>query len=253
MFLNSEDLNTMNFSESKTQENIKSKVIPLEQRKLNQLTIKQIQTAKPPQENENLYIDGVEVSQIYLCAQIISINKKLGYTEFQVNDYSGTLIIKKWNNDDNEQKVNEFECFLNKWVKIYGKVHPYKGYCSINAFEILPITNFDELTYYGLEVIYQHLHNTVKQGIKKKDTTEPPSKEHIISENELMSDLTSVHKQILTIISDNDHSETGCSLSILYQEASNESRETINKACEYLSNEGYIYSTVDEDHYKSSY
>ena len=250
--------------------NVKPRLIPLNQRKLPSITIKQIQTAKPPQEKELLFIDGIGISQICLFAQIISINKKLTYTEFQVNDLTGSLLIKRWDRE-NEQKGNENDndyLLINQWVKIYGKINHYNGVCSVNAFTIVPLIDFNELTTFGLEVIYQHLENTKKQETLEHKLNENSSKynvkkESIVNESHIimpplleideLSGLKLIHKEILRIITDNSQNDTGCELNVIYQQMSNESQDDIKKVCDFLIDEGYVYSTIDDEHFKSSY
>merc|ERR1712129_187465 len=47
-------------------------------------------------------------------------------------------------------------------------------------------------------------------------------------------------------------SETGCNVETIFQQLSNEDVNEIRTAIDDLSNEGMIYSTLDDDHYKSS-
>ena len=79
--------------------------IPYDQRKLSQITIKQIKTAKPPQQEENLTIDGVEISQVSMIAQIVSIDIQTSHTTLKINDFTGTLDAKKWTNDNQPQSM----------------------------------------------------------------------------------------------------------------------------------------------------
>ena len=46
------------------------------------------------------------------------------------------------------------------WVSIFGKLSVYQGRCSINAFEVKPITDFNDITLHFTECIYSHLANT---------------------------------------------------------------------------------------------
>eukprot|EP00483_Globobulimina_turgida_P001629 UN01631 len=133
--------------------------IPYANRKLSQITIKQIITAAPPQPDEHLVIDNVEISQVQMIAQIQSINVQTSHTTLRVNDYSGSLDIKQWNANSEEQPESP-NLLEGTWVRIVGRINNFQGRCSINAFDIIPITNFSELTHHFTECIFAHLSNT---------------------------------------------------------------------------------------------
>merc|ERR1712154_223988 len=48
------------------------------------------------------------------------------------------------------------------------------------------------------------------------------------------------------------NSETGCNVETIFQQLNNEDVNEIRTIIDELSNEGQIYSTLDDDHYKSS-
>eukprot|EP01084_Bolivina_argentea_P139721 245778_1 len=76
--------------------NAKPNAIPYSERKLATVTIKQIISAKPPQPDENLIIDGQEISQLIMIAQIEEINIQTSHTTLKVNDYTGSIDVKQW-------------------------------------------------------------------------------------------------------------------------------------------------------------
>lgn len=97
--------NNENFNSSNKQSgnNNNRAIIPYDQRKLSQITIKQIKTASPPQpEQVGVFIDNVEVSQISIVAQIQSLDIQSSHTTLTINDFSGSLQAKKWTNDDQQ-------------------------------------------------------------------------------------------------------------------------------------------------------
>lgn len=266
----------------------KVKPIPFDQRKLSQVTIKQIKTAKPPQPHEHLRIDGVEISQVFIIAQIVSTNIQSSCTTFKVNDLSGDLEVKKWRNvvnDEKNEEENNTDNNINhdtdnlikgQWVKIVGRINHYHGRCSINAFEVVPITDFNEITYHFLECIYQHLENTVAHLDPNKLANMNKNFNMILdadlnnqsnyNENEYNMTAMStsfndeedcfsmIQKKILDIINapDNNKNEVGCNIELIFEKLSNQDVNKIKDAIDVLSNEGYIYSTIDDYHYKYS-
>jgi hypothetical protein len=49
------------------------------------------------------------------------------------------------------------------YVRVFGNLRPTPGGRSVVGFQLLPITDFNEITFHYLEVIAVHLRNT--QGV----------------------------------------------------------------------------------------
>merc|ERR1712157_410820 len=72
---------------------------------------------------------------------------------------------KQWHNDD-QQQPEASDLSEGRWVRINGRINSFQGICTINVFNIIPITNHNEITHHFLEVIYAHLLN--KQSEEKE-------------------------------------------------------------------------------------
>jgi len=270
-FVQNENFNSSNNNFSKPN------VVPYEQRKLAQITIKQIITAPPPQPDEPLSIDGQQISQVSMIAQIQSINIQSSHTTLKVNDYTGTLDAKQWHNDDNAQQPQSSNLVQGTWVHIVGRINCYQGRCSINVFQIIPVTRFDEITHHYLECIFAHLTNTTNaQNIDNKQINNNQNNFNQNNANNYNNNnngtnynnnngnngnnfnydngLSLLQNKVLAIINtpEMEQNETGCDVSILFKRLPNEDVNEIRNAIDELATAGHLYSTVDEDHYKYS-
>jgi len=264
-FVSNENYNSSNAQPQKA-------TVPYEKRKLSQITIKQIITAPPPQPEENLKVDGEEISQVVMIAQIESIDIQSSHTTLKINDYTGSIDAKQWHNDDQEQpesaKLSE-----GRWVRVNGRINSFQGRCSINVFNIIPITDFNEITHHFLEVIYAHLMNT-KDGKDQMSNNNNQQQQQWNNgnqqqqmgnnnNNQSMNNFNNgggmmggggLKGQVLQLISNPQYanSETGCNVQTVFSSLSNEDVNEIRTAIEELSEEGLIYSTIDDEHYKCS-
>ncbi len=97
-----------NIKESEEKEKNKANTrnsIPWEERKLPRVTIKQIQQAEAPEPMQNLKIDSEDVVNICIMGQIQSIQQERDFRLLIVNDYTGNLDVKVWNQkEENENK-----------------------------------------------------------------------------------------------------------------------------------------------------
>ena len=267
------DTEYMNYNEDEKE---KAKyIIPYEQRRLSQITIKQIKTAPPPQHNETLKVDDTEVFQVVMIAQIESINAESSHTTYQINDYTGSLQAKKWNKHDEEKSYendqNEVHLVKGKWVRIFGRINHYQGVCSIDIWSISPITDYNEIAYHFLECIYAHLENTVgylnseKQSSSnfnfKKNINDfnPNHNFNTKNDNNFITNnddngLSSIENKIIQIINASKYAnnDAGCNVDVIFKQLPKEDLGNIREAIEKLENDGIIYSTVDEEHYKCS-
>jgi len=259
------------------------RVIPYDERKLSQVTIKQILTAPAPQPDEALFIDGQEISQLQMVAQIQSIDCQSSHTSYRINDMTGSLDAKQWSNDN--QVTDTSGLGQGAWVRIFGRINVYQGRCSINVFEIAPITDFNDITLHFTECIYSHLANTTatekgpsqpqqqqqqnqggwngqqqqqqqqnQGGGWNQNQNQNQQPRHGGNGNGNGGAGDSLQNKILNIIRspEFENSETGCDVSVLFSRLGNEDVNAIRAAIDQLSDSGMIYSTVDDEHYKFS-
>merc|ERR1712130_359634 len=258
-FVTNENFNSSNNAPQKVQ-------VPYEKRKLSQITIKQIITAPPPQPEENLKVDGQEISQVVLIAKIESIDIQSSHTTLRINDYSGSIDAKQWHNDD-QQPSEAVKLSEGRWVRVNGRMNSFQGRCSINVFNIIPITNFNEITHHFLEVIYSHLLNTKdgqgnnnqnngnnnnQQWNNQQNGQQHNNNQHQMQHNNMNNNkFVGLKGDIMTIIA-RGHNETGCNVSAVFQQLNNEDVNEIRSAIDDLCTDGHIYSTIDDEHFKCS-
>ena len=94
----------INDDESKEDAVSSSNVIPYSERKLSQVTIKQILAAiKDRKEQKSsdgpLIVDGVEVTQVHLVVRLLSKNVTNVNVEYRINDLTGSLMAQEWISD----------------------------------------------------------------------------------------------------------------------------------------------------------
>jgi len=261
------------------------RVIPYDERKLSQVTCKQIMNAPPADQDDPVMIDEVEVSQLHMMARILSVDAQSSHTSYTINDYTGTLAVKQWHNDDQQQQPSVAE---GAWVHIFGRINSFQGKCSINAFDVIPVTDFNEITHHFTEVIFAHLmnlENAKKQAMGMNDSMMGMGN---TSTNDMGpgygnaanggnggfggngggfgggnqggfgggnqgDDRPVLHQMILKVVKSPEfaHNETGCDVQNIFKRLPNENVQAIREAIDILAEEGIMYSTVDEEHYKA--
>jgi len=118
---------------------------------------------------------------------------------------------------------------------------------------MVPITDFDEITYHFLDVIHSQL--SLKKTMKDSGNGTAQS-----TGNNVMSDfggsmndagLEGSNKVVFNHIAPCT-AEQGISIQQLKEKNRKMGENQLRTCLEWLSNEGHIYSTIDDDHYKST-
>merc|ERR1711990_553999 len=147
-------------------------------------------------------------------------------------------------------------------VRICGNVRDIQGTRSVVAFRIFPVHDFNEFSCHILEVIHsQMLYQVLEKGaggsvIGGNDTSVASSTATAASTSTgpaLVKGLSNVQNQVLKSIQSFSHKESGPSVTEIRGSLGHGISEVqIRDAIDYLSNEGHIYSTLDEDHYRAT-
>ncbi len=73
--------------------------------------------------------------------------------------------------------------------------------------------------------------------------------------NNFRNSLPAIQSPILNVINKPEYANNnaqGCNVEIIFKQLLNENIDEIRTAIDELANAGYIYSTIDDEHYKSS-
>ncbi|XP_010022937.1 PREDICTED: replication protein A 32 kDa subunit [Nestor notabilis] len=142
------------------------------------------------------------------------------------------------------------------YVKVVGHVRFFQTKRSLVAFKIMPLENMNEFTAHILEIVHAHmlLSRNVMPASKAPQSFGTGMGEvggYGGGGSLPVNGLTAHQTQVLNLIKNCPVPE-GMSLQELSVQLQNVSMSTIKQAVEFLSSEGHIYSTVDDDHYKST-
>ncbi|KFQ20182.1 Replication protein A 32 kDa subunit, partial [Merops nubicus] len=143
------------------------------------------------------------------------------------------------------------------YVKVAGHLRSFQNKKSLVAFKIMPLENMNEFTTHILEIVNAHmiLRNNLMSASRAPQSFSSMGMGDVGgytgAGNLPVNGLTAHQSQVLNLIKNCPVPE-GMSLQELKVQLHNMSMSTIKQAVEFLSSEGHIYSTVDDDHYKST-
>ncbi|GFO05090.1 replication protein a 32 kda subunit-like [Plakobranchus ocellatus] len=216
------------------------------------VTVAQILTAK---HEDDVFMSGhQELSQVTLVGLIKSVNESPTRIDYVIDDMTGPpLDVRRFNDSDENEEMEAPTSNAyppNTYVRINGLLRAFGGKRTVNAFKITPLTDMNELTCHMLEVI--HASATSQQQLQMPATGGQTSMGTSgMDMGEQIAGLSPLQMQVQTIIR-SDQSERGCSIDEICQQLRSVAPKAIRDAIEFLSSEGHIYSTVDDEHFQAT-
>lgn len=226
-------------------------------------TVSQLMSAA--QAEDIFRVGEVEVAQVTIVGIIRSTDKSLTNIQYKVDDMTGApMDVKQWM-DTEDPGVDSAVIPPNTYVKVSGNLRSFQNHRSVVAFSIRPLEDMNEITSHMLEVVQAHMLLSKPQTMTGGGSSEGVSTSTPMSKpgmggmggmgggNSDMSanGLSPGQNQVLRLIR-SCQDDQGISIQDLKHRLGGMSISVIKQAVEFLSNEGHIFSTIDEEHFKST-
>lgn len=239
-----------------------------EKQSLLPVTVKQLLAANQDQPDDSFKIDGQEIAQVQIIGCIIEAQAASTNLKYIIEDGTGRVEVTMWTNQDDSQFEVDRRAQWKEgaYVKVIGSLRSFNEKRTVTAFDIKTIADHNEVTHHFLESIWVHLKNTKSPaaaggGGDAMNLGQPNfgspglgSGQAITSEGGEAGGLDNVQQKVIAIFQSGGDSESGVSVQAATEQLAPEgiTEQQIRAAIEFLSGEGHLYSTVDENHYKST-
>lgn len=208
--------------------------------------------------SETVKIGEKEIGLLCFVGIVRKVDVQSTIHIYEIDDMTGPcLVVKRWLDEsgaDNEPP--QLALMENTYVKVIGVARKVQGQVFLLGIHLKPVTDLNQLTQHILEAMHSKL--ILMQDNKGADgnsstnsfggVDHKPSQDGSIG---ITPGLPPHHAMLLKLISGNTH-EHGLSRDFL-QQATKLPLDVLCEALTKLSDEGHIYSTYDDDHYKSTY
>lgn len=231
------------------------------------VTVKQISDAcQSSDERSNFIIDGVDVNNVKLVGIVTNMVEKVTDVNFSLDDGTGRINTHRWVNDASES--NEMANIRNgMYVQVNGQLKGFQGNKQIVAFSVRPVSDFNEIAHHFIECIYIHLYNVKLQnsGDGQPQTSSKvtaPFQNGSLGHQAAVPNNLSGHvidagsdfdKMVLAVFHEpqNLENESGVHVDQIAKQLG-VPRDKVMDSINYHTDNGNIYSTIDEYHYKST-
>ncbi|KAG7469100.1 hypothetical protein MATL_G00125280 [Megalops atlanticus] len=227
-------------------------------------TVSQLLTAS--QAEDVFRVGEVEIAQITLVGIVRSMDKSMTNIQYKVDDMTGPpMDVKQWV-DVEDPSVESTVIPPGTYVKVSGNLRSFQNHKSVVAFSVRPLEDMNEVTSHMLEVVRAHMLLGKPQGTMggggmntSMATVPRPGMGgfggmgggYTGASDMSANGLSASQNQVLRLIRSCPDPQ-GISIQDLKQRLSGMSASVIKQAVEFLSNEGHIFSTIDEDHFRST-
>lgn len=279
----------MGYSNTTSQSTTPSKSANRESQYILPITLKQLRMVKKDPMDDNVFLlDDRPLSVVKIIGLVMSISHHSTYINMQVNDGTGQTDVRIFVHGEEQGENGSSYSALTEgtYVRIVGNVREYQEQKTISGFSAQPIEDKNQLTHHFLNCIYMHLSRTrgstsqdkkpLDQNASRSYTT--PLKSHPtnasnynslrtptqefqtlqfnaqgqrpVQNQQHDSGFTGHQNLVLNALGASD-CDTGVSIEAVTTNLRGQmSTQEIGQALNYLMNEGHVYSTIDENHFK---
>mmetsp|Transcript_26082 Transcript_26082/g.54743 ORF Transcript_26082/g.54743 Transcript_26082/m.54743 type:complete len:297 (+) Transcript_26082:31-921(+) len=228
------------------------------------VTIKQLKNAPASAAgDQNFTIDGQDLHQITVVGMIMRAEEQSTNLQYHLDDGTDDIIVKMWIDIDTDEAMVERRAAWKegKIVRVIGQLRIFNHVRSIVAFNISPITDPNEYTFHFIECVHTHLRHSKGQppaaggmptgGVPAGVPNQHPHGQPAQTAN----GGASLNDTVLAFFNQfGSGSDIGCTVEQCFNamKASGANPAQIRDAVDFLVNEGHLYSTIDDDHYKGT-
>ncbi|XP_026798159.3 replication protein A 32 kDa subunit-A isoform X1 [Pangasianodon hypophthalmus] len=209
-------------------------------------TVSQLLSAR--EHRDSFFVRDMELNQVTVVGLIRRAKPTMTHLVYSLDDMTGpALDVKQWLNLED---VNMNHCVIppGTYVKVVGSLRSFQHHRSMVAFNIRRLDNFNEITSHMLEVIHAHLQSDSSSYSRMKNETTTIINTSHASDPATMG-FTASQRQVFTLIKSCPLAE-GISMQCLRNSLKYLSFYDIRTCLQFLINEGHIYSTIDDCHFK---
>jgi len=195
---------------------------------------------------EGFCIEGCEVGMVQIIGEVTNRVDKASIIQLTIRDKTGSILVEQFK-ESQDESIDGLEGSV---VRVTGSVRTRAGKNHILGYKLSPVSGTTELQAHSVQVIYSHL--KLRQIHNKVNGIENLS----ISTGSTTASTESLGKasydHVYNVIKLNKDEE-GTHRAEIYKQVRNKiSRQDFEQALDWLSSEGHIYSTVDDDHFKDT-
>lgn len=227
---------------------------------LRPVNIEQINNATQPHPDADFKIDDTEIGQLTFVGKVVNISAASTNTTYKIEDAHGTIEVKQWVDPDKATRDNPIKNDMH--VRVYGTLKVFSNRRHIGVVSIRPVEDDREIEFHELDVKATSLFFTrgplngashAGNGQMNGAAAGGGSGGAGGPQDELaqkLAPLDPFSRKIMETIHSLPDSNDGVHIRQLQSMLGG--GPNLMNAIEGLMSEGHVYSTLDEEHIRST-
>jgi len=213
--------------------------------------------------DDGLKIEGIEVGMVSIVGKILSTDHGETKSTIVIEDHLGTIEAVQWHDENSESPQDQEANGIIEGadVRIIGSVRTQQDKRYLMVFRVSLVQSEEEKDSHKLEVEHAKL---LIRKMNDKENAAIGANNYGLSNSMMSSSAPSTgsgagasfgnakYDSIYKMVAGCDREEGMSRDELSQQLAGKMSRKDVDDGLEFLSNEGHIYSTTDEDHFKTT-
>lgn len=197
--------------------------------------------------------DGRVLHRVRFIAAVRSYEDMSTNLEYDVEDGTGFIKVKQWLDDQKENattmEIREQTKKEHVYIKVTGQLKDYAGNKQVVADSVRPLKTGNELSHHMLEVVYmeQQYRKKQQQPAFTPGFGQPAAGRPLQAAANGETD--NLRNKVLEMLK-NDMSDSGLNVDNCVKMLPSFPESDIRRMFDTLSQEGIIYSTVDDNHFQ---
>lgn len=203
--------------------------------------------------NDAFAICDLELNQVSIVGTVRGSAPCATYSQYFVDDMTGPpLDVKQWINTEESSGLEVPEPGM--YIKVHGSLRMFKGIRSLLAMNIYCIKDLNEITSHMLEVVNAHMQLFGKSCDVNMNTDALAVSDgpHTLLEGCIPKGLPTIQAQVMNVINQHSVKDVGISFQDLIVHLDHIGIKDMRKSLAFLISEGHVFSTIDENHFKST-
>lgn len=171
------------------------------------------------------------------------------YEMLIIESVTGRIAAFRW--VGSEEQTGNLIFRLNTYVRVYGYLREQSGKKHVLIVKVWPLTDLNELTNHLLEVTYVTLKMEKMSDTTNGNVSAMETNSVFTSDNNL-SGLTREQSFVFKIIQMENDTENGIEKSVLQTRVPKNIAPIVDDIIDFLTSEGHIYTTITDNHFKTT-
>ncbi|KAG1756689.1 replication protein A subunit RPA32 [Suillus paluster] len=229
---------------------------------LRPLTVLQLLNATQAHSDAEWMLDDTELGQVTVVAHVVSIQSQATNNLYWLDDGSGRIEARHWIDSSIEESgAGPSAITEGSYVRVSGTLKMFGSKRYVNATHIRPVKSSHEIYFHLLEAMTVTLtwakgapprpgqNPSIPQGPVAGGSAYAAQSHSTAANNDQYSQLPKLEYAIVTFMRNQPSNEEGVHVGAIAR-AVGGNAVTINNALDKLMDDGLVFTTIDDSHFK---